>query len=65
MPAAIFEQDHRDWLGWRNIVPRRKIRLLDIAKYLPKCRWRRGNYEASAHYLGQTGDHLTSFNSKH
>jgi hypothetical protein len=62
MPAAIFEQDHRDRLGWRNIVPWREIGLLGVAENLPKCRWRRGNYEASAHSLVQIGICSAPFN---
>ena len=50
MPAAIMvEYDHRDRLGGRNIMSRRKIRLLGIAEKQPKRRGRGGNDEASAH----------------
>jgi hypothetical protein len=39
MPATIMvEYDHRDRLGGRNIMSRRKIRLLGIAEKQPKRR---------------------------
>ena len=51
MAAAIFQDDNRNGLSRRDIIPRREIRLLEIAEYLPKCLGWRGNYKTSAHYL--------------
>ena len=49
--AAIFQNDNRNWLCRCNIIPRREVWLFHIAEYLPKCRRRRGNDEATTHYL--------------
>jgi len=38
MAAAIFQNYNRNWLSRRDIIPRREIGLLDIAKNLPKRR---------------------------
>jgi len=37
MATAIFEDDNRNGLRRRDIIPRREIGLLDIAEDLPKC----------------------------
>jgi hypothetical protein len=62
MPDAVLDNNHRDRLGRRNIMPWREVGLLDIAKDLSQGRRRRGNYEASTHSVVQIGIRLAPFN---